>query len=476
MRKIALRGTGLVKYAGKQRVLDYCHFCVYEREILGIAGLDGSGIATLAGVLEGSISIDGGNITMHKKELELSSKAAMMRQGIFSISRQSSLVPQLSVMENICVVKPFAWKDFFVSRKKMERRTVKLFDHYKTNIPLKTPAYQLNQLERDMAEICKAALYGAKVLILHEVSEGYTGREWDELKNLLMRIRQEGTSVIFIHSDLNKVLKIADRVQVIAHGFIRTEFLAKDYTDDMLKVLYQSEQFYFMHKALKKEKKKTGGGQQMPMLTVEGLSVCGLNGRNVLEFPKGAAVGIAAADGKASELAQILGRKRKGQGRFYYGNRVFDGNGWRKSNLREIVYVNSLFWKENLFYNLTIGENIVLRDYKRLGRGLWLDKKMIRFAVKEYCRMFQLDEGIMKLKPQEAGEELIKEIFWVGLAAAHPKLLVMEEPFYALDEVGYLYMHKYVNILKEKGCAVVVCGRNQGEIEQFCDKTYVLDE
>ncbi|NBI91258.1 sugar ABC transporter ATP-binding protein [Lachnospiraceae bacterium] len=474
MRKVALRSVGLVKYAGKRRILDYCHFCVYEREILGIAGLDGSGIEALAGVLEGRVSIDDGSITMHKKELELSSKAAMMRQGVFGISRHSSLIPQLSVMENICVVKPFTWKDFLISRKKMERQVMRLFDYYGMNIPLRTPVYQLTQLERDMAEICKAALYGAKVLVLHEVSEGYTNREWNELKGLLMRICQEGASVIFIHSDLKKVLKIADRIQVIAHGFIRTEFMAEEYTDDMWKVLYQSEQFYFMHKALKKEKKKTGEGQR-PMLTVEGMCMCGLKEKTVLEFPKGMAVGIVAADGKASEFAQIIGKKKKGQGKFYYAGKTFDGYSWRKSNLREIIYVSSLFWKKNCFYNLTIGENIILRDYRRLSKGLWLDKKMLRFAVKEYCRMFHLDEDIMKLKPQDVGEELLKEIFWVGLVAAHPKLLIMEEPFYALDEVGYLYMHKYVNILKEKNCSVIVCGRNQGEIEQFCDKTYILD-
>ena len=51
MRKVILRGTDLLKYEGKQRVLDYCHFSVYDREILGIVGVDGSGIATLAGVL-----------------------------------------------------------------------------------------------------------------------------------------------------------------------------------------------------------------------------------------------------------------------------------------------------------------------------------------------------------------------------------------------------------------------------------------
>ena len=116
----------------------------------------------------------------------------------------------------------------------------------------------------------------------------------------------------------------------------------------------------------------------------------------------------------------------------------------------------------------------MIRAYPRFHRGCGLDKKMIRFAVKEYCQIYHLDETIMDHKPKDVEEEALKEIFWISLIVQSPGVLVMEEPFYALDEVGRLYMHKYIKLLKEKNCAIIVCGKNQGEIEQFCDKTYCL--
>ena len=323
-----------------------------------------------------------------------------------------------------------------------------------------------------MVEICRAVLHGAKVLVLYEASEGYTSREWETLRSLLIQIRDEGISVIFIHSDLNKVLKIADRVQVIARGFARTEFWPEDYTDEILKILYQSEQFYSMHKTLEQEQDRADGSQ-VPVLRVN-VNVAGVPEPVNLEIAGGMTTGIVAMDGQASELAQILGRRIKGEGQFCYGSREYSGRAWKRRSSREVMYVNSQFWKRYLFYNLTIGENMVLRAYPRFHRAFWLDKRMVQFAIREYCGIYDLDETMMEQKPQDAGDELLKEIFWIRLAIAPPKLLVMEEPFYALDEVGRLYMHKYTKLLKEKGCAIVICGKNHGEIKRFCDKTYSL--
>lgn len=473
MREIVLRGNNLVKYEEKQRVLDYCNFYAYNHEILGIVGLDGSGIATLAGVLEGTIQLDEGTISLHRQKLTLSSKAAIMSQGIFSISRHSSLIPQMSVMENICVVKPFAWKDFWISHRKMEETVQSLFNCYGIDISPRALIYKLSSLERDMVEICKAILHRAKILVLYEVSEGYTDWEWDIFKNLLFRIRDEGLVVIFIHSNLNKTLEIANRIQVIAHGFIRTEFMANAYTDDVLKILLQSDQFYSIHKSLSKPKDKTDEKHKL-LLKVSNLFLEGLPEPVTLEIPEGTVSGVVLADGQASELAQILGGRKRGKGRFAYEDKFYDGKSWKKGSRREVVYVDSLFWKKNFFGSLTIGENILFRSYPRLCNGIFLDKRMMRFAVKEYCGMFHLEENMMHQKPKNVEKKSLKEIFWVSLVASRPKLLIMEEPFYAMDEVGYLYMHKFINILKEKGCAVVICGKNQKEIEHFCDRTYIL--
>lgn len=223
----AQRGREILRVEGLNQgdLLRDIHFSAYAGEVLGIAGLVGSGRTELANALFGAVPIDGGRIYVDGKPVRIHSPQDAIRHGIALLTedrKQQGLILQMSVAENITLpVLHRLTRGLFTNRRKEHA----LAQTFVRNIAIKTPS--LNQLAINLSGgnqqkvvLSKWMATNPKVLIFDEPTRGIDVGAKVEIYKLMNQLAQQGVAILMISSELPEVLGMSDRIMVIHEGKI----------------------------------------------------------------------------------------------------------------------------------------------------------------------------------------------------------------------------------------------------------------
>lgn len=214
-----------VKGLSSKRKFNNISFELHEGEILGFAGLVGSGRTEVARAISGLIPYEEGEIFVYGEKKHINNPNIAMKNGIFYLTEnrlEDGIFPLLAVSDNILVSNPSrAMKGPFILPKKKS----KLACEYVTKMNIKTPRVQvpISQLSGGNQQKCLIARIlngGGKILILDEPTNGIDIAAKEEIHNLIRRFvsTEKGRAVIIISSDLSEVLTESDRIVVMRYG------------------------------------------------------------------------------------------------------------------------------------------------------------------------------------------------------------------------------------------------------------------
>ena len=198
-------------------------FELYNEEILGIAGLVGSGRTELVRCIFGDVLPDSGFIYINSNNIHLKSPRDAIRNKIAYLPeerRSMSIFPQLSVRENMSMpILNKLIRLFSINRKK-EKEYVQ---EYINKLNIKTP--NLNQLIKNLSGgnqqkviLGRWLLTECKILLLDEPTRGIDVKAKAEIHHLLKTLTKQGISIIYISSELQEVIDISDRIFIIHEG------------------------------------------------------------------------------------------------------------------------------------------------------------------------------------------------------------------------------------------------------------------
>src|SRR5947199_3496240 len=211
MRGVTKRFPGVV--ANDQIDLD-----VRRGEIHALLGENGAGKTTLMNILYGLVTPDEGEIRIDGTPVTIQGPADAIARGIGMVHQHFMLVPVLSVAENVVLGQEISTVGGILDMRTAERRIRELADRLGFTVD---PGARVNQLslgQQQRVEILKAIYRGARILVLDEPTAVLTPQETREIFGVLRRLREDGTSIIFISHKLDEVLEIADRITVIRRG------------------------------------------------------------------------------------------------------------------------------------------------------------------------------------------------------------------------------------------------------------------
>lgn len=451
--------------------IDHISFSLDRGEILGITGLHRSGIVALADALTGEIRPSAGTIYLDGEPVSLTSRGSANDLGIYEIKHSLSVIPTLSISENLNVLRRFSWRNFFI-RKRLNQDTTRLvFERYGISGDPDDYTYELTKGQQMELSICRALLCGARVLICWEAGEGFCEEELAEFKRFLHQIRDEGTPVIMINSDARKVMQFADRIAVIRSGMLCYDRNTAEASLDEV-----------FHCIAGEPLAAAPGGMQKafkPLLSLRGLWIPESPSRRIsTEVYAGTVLGLYwAASGWGDMVYQVFSGKRKSTGTVVEGDRALPFSRWRRKNREKILCLGMRFWENALHENMTVAENLALRTYARYkSRAGVYNRRMLRLALREFAEAHGIDPDCLEQYPRHLPPELRNQIVLWGALFAPPKLLVLDCPMYTMDEQIRQNFLNCLTELRGAGTAILWSNNNSMILNTYCDRVVTVAE
>jgi simple sugar transport system ATP-binding protein len=213
----SLVARGITRSFGEQRALDGVDLTIRAGEIHGLLGENGAGKTTLMNVLAGVVLPDAGTVTVAGQPLRLGSPSDSAAIGIGMVHQHFSLVPALTVAENLSLA---AGSGPAVFRRSagLAAPALAVAGRLGWRFDPDTPVWQLPIGHQQRLEILKTLQRDARWLLFDEPTAVLSPPEVEELFGVLGRLRSEGRSVVFISHKLAEVQRLCDRVTVLRHG------------------------------------------------------------------------------------------------------------------------------------------------------------------------------------------------------------------------------------------------------------------
>ena len=223
-----LETAGICKEFSSVQVLKDINIKVLRGEILGIIGENGAGKSTLMKIFSGIYTPTAGEIQFEGKKVSIPDPLSAKSLRISILPQEFNLVNELTVYDNIFLGSEIRTRSGLLDKRRMRERTTRLLRELEVEIEPDDKVEKLSTAQKQMVEICKAVAMDAKLLIMDEPTTVLTRYETDILFGLMRRLKEQGTTIIYISHKLREVKAICTRVIVLRDGeVVFTEMIEK---------------------------------------------------------------------------------------------------------------------------------------------------------------------------------------------------------------------------------------------------------
>ena len=452
-------------------VLHDVMFQVRRGIVMGLMGENGAGKSTLMKILQGIYTPTEGSIDFDGKPLKVSSINQALLAGISMIHQEMSPIPDMTVAENIYIGREPKTKLGFVDEKKLKAQAQALLDDLELSFDADTKMRELTIANMQMVEIAKAISFQSKLIIMDEPTSAITDREVANLFRIIRRLKEKGTTIIYISHKMDEILEITDEITVLRDGYITGHDLSSNLT--------QAELIRMMvGRSLENMFPKTPAPIGEDVLQVEGLTLPGYFADVSFHVRRGEILGFAGlvGAGRSEVLETVYGLWRATAGRVWiHGKEVHIKN--PQDAIRHGIGLLTEDRKASgCFLPLGVLDNIIMPTIGRFKRGPFVDDKRIRTACGEQkaaleIKATSLAQHIQYLSGGNQQKALIAR--WL---INNPDILIVDEPTRGIDVNAKAEIHKKLCELARQGKAIIMVSSEMPEVIGMCDRMYVMHE
>jgi simple sugar transport system ATP-binding protein len=459
-------------YRGVPAVKDVS-FTLNRGEVHALVGENGAGKSTLTKMFSGAVQPSAGEIWVDGRKTELRTPSEALRKGIAMVYQETSLVPSLTVAQNIYLTDEKRFhrlRGIYIAGQQFLQS---LNFHVDPTILVSS----LGAGQKQMVEIARAVHHNAQVIIFDEPTAALTPEEKHQFFSLVERLKLRGVSVIFISHALEEALQIADRITVMRDGErIVTDVASAFDREKIVRAMVGrslSDELYGAHR----ERKIRRPGDKV--LSVQNLSMGNVVRNTSFSVFAGQITGVFGLIGSGrTETAKVISGVLKRD--FFHGGQVrLNGRPVRyrvpRPAVRDgIIYVTEDRKLEGFFETMSIAENIYLgalaggqantatismNEMKSLARQ-WIEALNVR-AINGDARVIELSGG--NQQKVVVAKSLVQK----------PKVIIFDEPTRGVDVGAIAEIHQLINRLADDGIAVMVISSYLPEVLQLSDRILV---
>ena len=461
MRGVCKRFPGVV-------ALDRVDFDLRAGEVHVLLGENGAGKSTLMKILSGAYRKDAGEILISGRHAAIESPRAAQALGVATIYQELSLVPQLSVAENILLGHEPA-RAGWIDRRALRNAARRSIEDVGITLDLDRRVDRLGLAEQQMVELAKALFRRARVLVMDEPTSALTTREIDRLFDVVRRVTANGAGVVYISHRLQELSRIGDRVTVLRDGRHTGTFALADVSIDQLVCLMANRDVrdHF-------PRRRAVPGDEL--LRLEHVSaVSGVDDVS-LTVRRGEIVGVAGLLGAGrTELARVIaGADRPASGRVFVKGREVTPKSPRQAIRAGVGFLPEDRKRHGLVLQLSVQANIGLPSLQRWSRGGVVSQRAEHDEARRWV-------GELRIKTPTVGERVVRlsggtqqKVVLARWLAAQADILVMDEPTRGVDVGAKVEIYELMNGLTDAGAGILMISSELPEVLGMSDRIYVM--
>jgi ribose transport system ATP-binding protein len=458
------------------RVLQEVSFAAAAGAVLGIVGENGSGKSTTMNLLTGVLKPDSGHMQLDGVPFAPASRRDSEAAGIAFIQQELNVFPNLTVAENIFLLRPpKRWaRAPFVSRKRMREEAREFLASVDLQVSPDAFAGSLSTGERQLLEIARGLVTEARVFILDEPTSSLTTHEAMRLFALIARLKARGVAVLYISHSLQDVLGVADEVLVLRDGRITLSAPARGLNESDLVVAMVGRPLEALFPA-----RAPFPVSHSAVLEVSGVSEPGILKAISFQVRRGEIVGMAGLMGSGrSELARTLfGLEGHREGSIRVNDESLPSLDLAARLAADVAFVTEDRRRDALLLDASIGENMALATLPNFSSapGAPIDDPRLFQAMRIMAERLHLKSGDLRIARARSlsGGNQQKVILGRWLLRS-PRLLILDEPTRGVDVGAKQEIYRLLAELAQGGMAIVLISSELEELIGLCDRLHVM--
>ncbi len=469
--KVVLEAENISKTFPGVKALNSVSIKVNEGEVLALVGENGAGKSTLTKILSGLHRADGGSgkILLDGKDAHFQNSREAKENGLITIFQELSLVPGLSVAENIFLGNIPRTKMGLIDWKELNRRAEGILKEIELDVPPTELLGNLSISKQQMVEIARALSQGAKIIIFDEPTSSLTETEKDVLFKNIRKLKAKKVGIVYISHKMDEVFEITDRVAVLRDGQNSGELITSEASlEDIIQLMIGRVIDDYFH--------KNEAEKGAEVLKVENLSLEGMYEDISFSVRSGEVVGLYGLVGAGrSEVAEsIFGARKFDSGKVYV-----DGKEVKIHTTSDAVQLGMGFLPEDrkvqgLILGMSCKENISIAKLPQITKYGFIAQKEEKEIFDEYKQKLSISTpgALAKVVTLSGGnQQKIVLGKWLSL---NPRLLILDEPTRGIDVGSKAEIHKLIAKLAEAGIAVIVISSEMPEMMGVSDRIITM--
>src|ERR1700747_2860973 len=376
------------RYAGV-RALEAVDFACERGKIHAVLGENGAGKSTLIKIIAGVVQPDAGTMCLDGNNVSFATPSAANAAGVVCIFQELSLMPDLSVADNISIASPprrFGLIDAGAHRRRAEELLAEIGCE---DVNPLTRVGDLPLSRRQVVEIAKALGKRPQLLILDEAPAALTSADVEKVYAMLARLKSQGVAILYISHRMHEVEALADRASVFRNGRHIETF------DKGARSTAQIVQLMIGRDTATQYPPKPARKQAKPVLALENLSWERHLERISLSVGAGEIVGLGGLDGQGQKslLLALFGVLRGTTGRIMVGDREVRPGSPAAAKSVGIALVPEDRKTEGLMLPMSIADNLAIASLNAISTGPLVDRARESDAVKRAIARLQIKIG-----------------------------------------------------------------------------------
>lgn len=469
-----LQLRGVNKYFPGVQALKNVSLSFERGKVHALLGENGAGKSTMMNIIFGYCSLDDGEIFYDGDLIEANSPVIAQERGISMVHQEDSLVPYLSVMNNI-YLGHYPKKMALIDEVALKNDTQNLLNQLDIVEVKPTEIVEnLGAAQKQLIEIAKALSRRPKLLMMDEPTASLTEKEVSILKNIIQQLKKENVAVIYVSHRIEEVFEIADEVTILRDGEVVTNRKIDDITIDEAVKLMVGRDLSVQRSSVWESTRCLPGDEVV--LKVENLSSQGKFWDVSFSLRKGEILGLSGlvGAGRTELLEAIFGCDGNKKGDIYVGEDKANINQTSDAIRFGMAMIPEDRKRQGLFSMLSVSENVNIVSYHKLKKYGFINKALEARAACQCVKMLDIrTPSINTLVSNLSGGNQQKAILARWLQT-EPSILLLDEPTHGIDVGAKAEIYRIIRQLASEGMSIIIASSELPELINLCDELIVM--